>query len=225
MGKLAVIASALLILVVSGCASKRDWALVPAVEQNPYRIEAENITVAAECWTSDEDMRALFKKKPDGSIIAVRMLVYNMGEKTVRFSRTQARLALPDGTELPPVAPSELTGMLETNETAAGAIIIIMTGGYGGGIAHAIIESNARENWERQCAVRKCSMDLATIDAGQILTGFLFFRYPGRMPPPDKETPNLTLTINRMPRVSATPISCILQLPLFDRATNGRAEK
>jgi hypothetical protein len=152
-------------------------------------------------------------------------MIYNQGEKTVRFSRTQVRLALPEGPDLPAVPPSELTGMLETNEVAAGAIIIIMTGGYGGGIAHAIMETTAKKNWDRQCAVRKCSMELATIDPGQALTGFVFFKYPGRFPDRDKDSPRLTCTVNRMPRVTASPVNYRIQLPLFDKPISRRNEK
>jgi hypothetical protein len=54
----------LLTVLGGGCASDRDWTIIPPIEQNAYRQENEKITVAAECWTRHEDMRALFKNTP-----------------------------------------------------------------------------------------------------------------------------------------------------------------
>lgn len=212
-------------MILAGCASDRNWTIIPPVDQNPHRQRIENVTVAAECWTADEDMRALFKKVPRGNVVALRVIIYNHGDTSVRFSRTQLKLRLPSGEELDPIAPSELTESLETREAAAGAVIIILTGAYGGGIAQAITESNARDNWNRQTAVRKCTMDLATVDSGQAMTGFLYFRYPGALPDREKECPNLTCTIKRMPRVSASPLNYEFPVALFDITREGKASE
>jgi hypothetical protein len=212
-------------MLAGGCASNRNWTMIPPLDQNRHKQQIENVTVAAECWTADEDMRVLFKKVPRGNVVALRVIIYNYGDKTVRFSRTQLKLRLSDGVELSPVPPSELTESLETQEAAVGAVIIMLTGGYGGGIAGAITESNARDNWNRQSAVRKCTMDLATVDSGQAMTGFLYFRYTGVLPDRDKESPKLTCTINRMPRVSASPLNYEFPVALFDEKAEGKAAK
>ena len=213
----ASLTGAVLVCVAAGCTSKRDWSMVGRPEDYPHRQTCEGVSVAVEPWTRDEDLRAAFKKPPGRDVLAVRLIIFNRGKKSVRFSSTQARLHLPDGTEVCPLPVSEVSKRLEANEGAAAAIIVICTLGYGGAIAQAVSEGTAEDNWKAQRATKSCSMTLATVDPGEALAGLLCYQCPGRRGGWVRDYPQVELRVHRMPRTGKDPLSFTIALPLSEK--------
>ncbi len=213
----ASLTAAVLVCLAAGCASERDWSVVGRPEDYPHVQTCEGVSVAVEPWTRDEDLRAAFKKPPGRDVLAVRLVIFNKGRKSVRFSSTQARLHLPDGTEVCPLPVSEVSKRLEANEGAAAAIIVICTMGYGGAIAGAVSAGTAEENWKAKRATKSCSMELATLDPNEGLAGFLCYQCPGRRGCWVRDYPQVELRVHRVPRSEATPLSFAIALPLSEK--------
>jgi hypothetical protein len=198
-----------------GCAaSNRDWKHVGSPGDYPCVQEKLAVSVAAEFWTSDEDLRAAFKKTLGDDTLAVRIVIFNRGTTTVRFSSTQASLCFADGTSIPTMPVSDVCKILQGDESAGAMIIVIATGGYGGVIAAAVANSAAENNWKTQSAAKSCSMTLATLEPAQALTGFLFFRLPDPKRLQANRPSVAELKINRMPREEGEPLEFRIPLPL-----------
>lgn len=168
----------LFVSIVGGCQSSRDWTQIGRPSDYPFHEKVDKVVVAVEPWTSWGDLQKLFRKQPGNEILILRLTIFNEGEESIRFSSTQAEVRLPDGTQVRPMTPGELASKLETNEAIAAYIISIGTLGYGNLIATAVAEGTREENWKSQQGVRDCAMTLATLDPGEALTGFLFFKHP-----------------------------------------------
>jgi hypothetical protein len=208
---------AVLACLAAGCASQRDWATVGRLEDYPHAQTREGVSVAVEPWTRDEDLRAAFKKPPGRDVLAVRLILVNRGTSPVRFSSTQARLHLPDGTEVCAMPVSEVSRRLQANEGAASALIAIFTLGYGGVIAQAVEAGTAEENWKVKRAARSCSMDLAVLDPNEALAGFLCYQCPGRRGCWVRDYPQVDFRVHRMPRSETTSLSFAIALPLSEK--------
>jgi len=204
----------LLFLALGGCASKRQWIVVGKVEDYRHVQDREGVAVAVEPWTRHDDLRAVCKKPPGDDVLALRVVIFNRATQTVRFSSTQARVCLPGGKEICPLPVSEVTRRLESDEGVAAAIVHIGTAGYGAVIASAIAEGAAEENWKRQCAARKCSITLATLDPGEKMNGFLFYQHPRKGGRWVRESPVVEFRIHRMPRQTGPPLDFAIQVPL-----------
>ncbi|MGB2820933.1 MAG: hypothetical protein WBF17_08130 [Phycisphaerae bacterium] len=211
------LAGAVLVCHAAGCTSERDWSMIGRPEDYPHVQTHDGVSVAVEPWTRDEDLRAAFRKPPGRDVLAVRVILFNQGPGPVRFSSTQAKLRLPDGTEVSPLPVSEVSKRLEANEGAAGAIIVICTLGYGGAIAQAVSAGTAEDNWKAQRATRSCSMTLALVDPGEALAGFLCYQCPGRRGCWVRDYPQVEFRVNRMPRPKTTPLSFAVALPLSEK--------
>ncbi len=209
-----VAATGVLSLLIGGCASERNWSEVGQPEDYQYVQTREGVSVAVEPWTKPDDLRTICRKDPGKDILAMRLVIFNRGDRCVRFSSTQTRVRLSNGEELLPLAVSEVGKRLEANESALAAIIVIGTGGYGGFIASAVSQATAEENWKSQRAARSCSMDLAMIDPGKALTGFLFYKCPPSRKSWRNDVPSVRFKILRMPRSTATPLEFVLDVPL-----------
>jgi hypothetical protein len=162
-----------------GCASARDWKHAGSPADYPGVQEKSAVSVAAEFWTSDDDLRAAFKKTLGDDTLAVRIVIFNNGKHTVRFSSTQAGLSVDGGPNLPTMPVSDVCKILEGDESAGAMIVMIATAGYGGVIASAVAHSAAEDNWKAQSATRSCSMTLAALEPGRRSPGSFSFACPG----------------------------------------------
>ena len=209
-------------LVVPGCAPPRDWTHIGRPEDYLFRQQVEGVTVAVDPWTKSEDVAHAFGKDlTSHGILPIRLILFNQGDKTIRFSNTQAKLCLADGMELSILPHSAVIARTDMNETAVPCALIIATGGdvYGRLIAEAIARGTEEANWQVHASNKSCTMDMATLDPNQGLAGFLLYdckvsqlnRFPGN--------PHPHLRIRQMPRDEAAPLSFEIDLvsPLTKR--------
>ena len=204
---------ALIFSTIAGCSSKRDWRVIGKPVDYTFRQEKEGLTVAIEPWTRSKDIRALFKKNIGNRTLALKIVMFNHGENTIRFSSTQAKLCLADGRTSSVLPTSEVSKRLESNEAAVAAIITLATGGYGGIISGIVAGAKAERNWKRQSAARNCSMNLATLDPGEALAGFLFYD----LTPSIQINPHAYLKINRISRSAGNSISFSVKFSVLEK--------
>lgn len=203
----------LILCGVSGCASTPR----PSIgTPDSYRFVArsEGVAVAAEPILDDAQLRRLLTKSPPRNILAVRVIIFNQSDSVVRFSYTQAKLQLSDAVTFSAIPPSEIAKDLEANEGAAAQIIVTTTGIYGAGIAAAISNSAAEDNWRTQAASRKCSLELATLNPGEALDGYLFYKFPQARAHYVRSGTVAILKIGRMPRPNADPLTFSIPMSL-----------
>ena len=200
-------------LVVPGCAPPRDWTRVGRPEDYPFRQQVEGVTVAVDPWTRSGDVAHVFGKDlTSHGILPIRLIIFNQGDKVIRFSNTQAKLCLADGTALSIMPHSATLERTDANETAAAVVIIILSGGYGQMIAGAIATATEEANWEVHASNKSCSMELTTLDPKHGLAGFLLYdckvRHLNRCP--GNQHPHLRIL--QMPRDEAAPLSFEIDL-------------
>jgi len=200
--------------VLCGCSSDRDWAALGEPNNYPHRASLEGVTVAAEAWTRDEDLRTLFDKLPGKDVLALRLVIFNRSSRSLQFSCTQAKLVLPDGTELRPMPASDVMKRLEANEAAAAAVIYVATLGYGAAISAAVAAGEGEKNWKRLRATKKCTMELVTLDPNEALSGFVFYESPPPGRDWEKAYRQVELRIARMPRTGALPLAFAMNVLL-----------
>ena len=186
---------------------------VRSAECYPCRATKLGVTVAAECWSSGEQRRKLFRGDPGREVLPVRLIIINNGSSCVRFSRTRAQLRLLDGETLRAVPTSTISEKLQHGDAAA-IIIHVATLGYGGVIAQAVSGATQQENRRRRQATRNCSMELAVIDPGKTLAGFVFFELPSRARAALKDGAAACLVITHLPCDGGEPLSFTVNLHL-----------
>jgi hypothetical protein len=210
-------ASLLLLLdvfVVPGCVPPRDWTRVGQPEEYSFRQQVEGVTVAVDPWTKSGDVEHAFGKNlTSHGILPIRLIIFNNGDKVIRFSHTQAKLCLADGTELSILPHSAVIARTDLNEGVAPVIIYTVIGGRMGIIiAGAVAGATEEENWKVHACNRSCSMDLATLDPQHGLAGFLLYDCKASQLTPCQGAQRSRLRILQMPRADAAPLSFDIDL-------------
>ena len=197
--------------VLPGCA-RHHRMTVGSPDQYDFVQERNGVTVAVEPWTHFMDVRAVFNDNLlSHGILPVRIVIFNHSKDTVSFSMTQAKLCLPDKTELSALPRCEVSERGEADETVATAYTTSL-------VAPILSRATAEDNWQDEKKVRKCTLDLAKLDPDEALTGFVFYDYEtrprwfGRGP----EASGLRFRIRRMPRSEGSPLSFDIPFSLQD---------
>lgn len=200
-------------LLVPGCAPPRDWTRVGRPGDYPFRQQVEGVTVAVDPWTRSGDVAHVFGKDlTSHGILPIRLIIFNDGHKVVRFSNTQAKLCLADGTELSIMPHSTFTARTDANSTAAAAVIAIISAGYGGVIAETVARAGEEKNWEVHASNKSCSMEMATLDPECGLAGFLLYDCKVRRLNQCRGNQHPRLRILQMPWGKAEPLSFEIDL-------------
>ena len=205
----------LLVGLATGCARGRNWMIIEEPDENTSFCTADGVTIAAEAWTDGADMRAAFKKNLlSKDILPIRITIWNRGDSTISFSSTQAKLRLNADTTLSALPFSEVTKRIQVNEMFAAAVIIALTAGYGQGVAELVSHATAEGNWNAQEHLNTTTLDLARIDHGEALTGFVFYDYKAWRRLKIRSNRDIRLEIKRIPRGDNPPLSFSLACPL-----------
>ncbi len=203
----------LLIFALAGCAVEPDLT-IKQPEDYKFAQNREDVYVAIEPWTDQEALKALLGKKVGEDILAVRVIIFNRSDQRIHFSSTQAKLVLPDESELSPIPISELSQRHDVDGDAIGAVIYIATGGYGAGIAFAVANEIEANSWNAARATRSVAMELATVDPGETLSGFVFYECPAGTTCWTDSYSNLKFRIARLPRSGGGPLDYSLAMTI-----------
>jgi len=204
---LTIISSCLSVLITSGCSKSRDWSKIDKPENFRCKQEKEGVTVAVEAWINDDELEDVFKKDfAKKNILPLRILIYNNGDYTIRFSSTQAKLQLEHGPFSSALTDSQVKQKTQSNESALPVLIYAISGGYAGAIAVLVEQGNIDKNLKMQSAVRETSIDFVVLDPGEAMVGFLFFECPVKKMHKKHLNPQAKLLIKRVCRYKNKPL-------------------
>lgn len=207
---------AIAISMTMGCAPGRDWRRISSATDFHFRQTHGDVTLVVDPWLGGSDQRKAFGTSlTSHRILPLRIILYNNGEKTIRFSSTQASLVFPNGQLLRTMPKSTVSDRIQNNETVVAMIILIVGGGSDLSklAAQAVTQGTAQDNWDDQRAIRSASMELVTLDAGQAMSGFLFFN-AGKLLKREVRDQTHHLQISRISRNEAPSLSFDVEFTL-----------
>lgn len=205
----------LFIGVFCGCQSKdTHWQNAGQPSDYRYTQTQDGVTIAVEPWFEEDKIESVFHADLlDEHILPMRLVIFNMGSETIRFSSTQVKLHMGEEPPQAVMCYSAVTGRVHVNEGAGAAIITIATLGYGAPIAAAVAGGAAGKNNKIQTGVRSSCMELVTLDPNETMAGFVFFDCDTDKLWEVNSKPTADFEIVRMPRSQSAALS--YRVPLF----------
>jgi len=148
-------------------------------EDCPFSRADGGVTVAVWPWTDHGAVTTRFGVDLlSRQILPVQLVIANRSEETVRFSSTQVDLICGEVLRAQVLSDGEMSRRTEKNTATAPFLIYIGTLGLGAPISGAMGASLENDNLRNRELRRDTYLSAITLDAGRVMSGFLFFDIP-----------------------------------------------